>query len=123
MKRQLAGASQMQLKRLAPAKAPELRRVSRGEPVCENQSVLAGGSAETRCAMSYVFKPSELRPAPRLADCWKSAGAEPSLEEILADPVLHLVMRRDGVSLAELRNIIAAAQARRREASPCRCPV
>jgi hypothetical protein len=43
---------------------------------------------------------------------WTRAGAEPSLAEILADPIVHLVMRRDGVAEIELRLVIAAAQAR-----------
>jgi hypothetical protein len=50
------------------------------------------------------------------------AGAEPALEELLADPVLHLVMRRDGVSPGELRAVIAAARARRRARNSCLCP-
>jgi hypothetical protein len=74
--------------------------------------------------MSHRFSLSELWRRSRGArppDCWVRGGAEPALEELLADPVLHLVMRRDRVSLAELRGIIVAAQVRRREASPCQC--
>jgi hypothetical protein len=55
-------------------------------------------------------------------DHWTRAGAEPALEELLADPVLHLVMRRDGVSPGELRAVIAAARARRRARTSCPCP-
>jgi hypothetical protein len=43
---------------------------------------------------------------------WREAGREPSLREALADPLVHLVMRRDGVSLAELEAVVAHAQAR-----------
>jgi hypothetical protein len=70
----------------------------------------------TRCAVAS--------PARRASDGdrWTGAGAEPALEELLADPVLHLVMRRDGVSPAELRAVIAAARARRRARNSCLCP-
>lgn len=42
---------------------------------------------------------------------WERAGTEPALADVLADPLVHLVLRRDGVSLAELRAVIARAQA------------
>ena len=37
---------------------------------------------------------------------------EPSLQELLADPCLHALMRRDGVDMICLLNMIAVAQAR-----------
>jgi|688.fasta_scaffold771537_1 hypothetical protein len=43
------------------------------------------------------------------ADC--SAG-EPMLDELLADPVLHAILRRDGLSLGDLEAAIAVARAR-----------
>jgi hypothetical protein len=50
---------------------------------------------------------------------------EPALVDLLADPVVHLVMRRDGVSMTELCNHIATARARlglaRFGEGPCRC--
>ena len=56
---------------------------------------------------------------------WLEAGKEPALTELLADPVLHLVMRRDGIAMAELCNHIATARARlglaRFGEGPCRC--
>jgi hypothetical protein len=56
---------------------------------------------------------------------WLEAGLEPALVDLLADPVVHLVMRRDGVSMTELCNHIAAARARlgfaRFGEGPCRC--
>jgi hypothetical protein len=56
------------------------------------------------------------------ARAWSVAGQEPALGEILADPLVHLVMRRDGVSRAELERVIARAQAKlRREPCCCRC--
>lgn len=51
---------------------------------------------------------------------WLEPGAEPALTELLADPVLHLVMRRDGVSMTELCNHISRARVRLGFA-PCRC--
>ena len=56
---------------------------------------------------------------------WLEAGREPILVDVLADPLVHLVMRRDGVSMKELCNHIAAARARLGFAhfgeGPCRC--
>jgi hypothetical protein len=55
--------------------------------------------------MSYVGSGLGRRAA------WVEAGVEPSLADILADPLLHLVMRRDGVTQAALASVIAAARA------------
>lgn len=56
---------------------------------------------------------------------WLEAGREPALVDLLADPLVHLVMRRDGVSIKELCNHIACAQTRlgfgRFGDGPCRC--
>jgi hypothetical protein len=41
--------------------------------------------------------------------CW-SGNDEPRLDEVLADPLVHLVMVRDGVVMAELRAVVARAQ-------------
>jgi hypothetical protein len=51
---------------------------------------------------------------------WRKAGEEPDLAEVLADPLVHLVMRRDGISLAQLQSVIARARAALR-AGLCRC--
>jgi hypothetical protein len=51
---------------------------------------------------------------------WRKAGEEPDLAEVLADPLVHLVMRRDGVSLAQLQSVITHARAALR-AGICRC--
>jgi hypothetical protein len=37
---------------------------------------------------------------------------EPSLQDLLADPCLHAVMRRDGVDMICLLNMIAVARLR-----------
>lgn len=56
---------------------------------------------------------------------WLETGQEPPLAELLADPVTHLVMRRDGVGMTELCNHVAVARARlgfaRFSEGPCRC--
>jgi hypothetical protein len=41
-----------------------------------------------------------------------NAGEEPALFDLLADPVTHAVMRRDGVTLADLCTIIKTARHR-----------
>jgi hypothetical protein len=37
---------------------------------------------------------------------------EPALGELLGDPILHAVLRRDGLSLGDLEAAIAGARAR-----------
>lgn len=51
---------------------------------------------------------------------WTGAGEEPNLAEVLADPVVHAVMRRDGVTFVQLHRVITRAQAMLR-VTPCRC--
>jgi hypothetical protein len=51
---------------------------------------------------------------------WTAAGMEPALAEVQADPMVHLVMRRDGVSPCGLRRVVAAARAALRR-DPCPC--
>ncbi len=48
--------------------------------------------------------------SPRPLDGDYAEGSEPSLAEILADPILHAVMNRDGVTMDELNNHIGQAQ-------------
>jgi hypothetical protein len=56
---------------------------------------------------------------------WLSPGEEPVLSDLLADPVVHAVMHRDGVTTRELCNHIASARARLGfdpvGVGPCRC--
>ena len=40
------------------------------------------------------------------------ATGEPELGELLDDPILHAVLRRDGISLGDLHAAIARARAR-----------
>jgi hypothetical protein len=46
-----------------------------------------------------------------MAHDYRQAGAEPSLQEILVDPIVHLVMRSDRIAMADL---IRALEARDR---------
>ena len=39
-------------------------------------------------------------------------GREPQLDEMLSDPVVRLVMARDGVTLDDMRNVVSAARSR-----------
>jgi hypothetical protein len=48
------------------------------------------------------------------AQCFRKGGVEPTLEEVLSDPIVQLVARSDGLSPAELRQVIAACQLGRR---------
>ncbi len=48
----------------------------------------------------------------RTTRAWSTAGTEPALADVLTDPLVHAVMRRDGVSVAKLRRVIADARAR-----------
>lgn len=43
---------------------------------------------------------------------WRTAGVEPSLDELLADEVMEQVMRSAGLSAGDLRTLIAAAAER-----------
>ena len=43
---------------------------------------------------------------------YETAGEEPALIEVLADPLIHAVMRRDGVTIAELCSAIRTAKRR-----------
>lgn len=46
----------------------------------------------------------------RPADVWREAGIEPLLNEVLGDPLVRQVMRRDGVTFGDLVGVIAQAQ-------------
>ncbi len=53
---------------------------------------------------------------------WSTGGCEPRLEDVLADPIVRQLMRRDGVEPAELRALIARVRARERvTTSDCLC--
>ena len=56
-------------------------------------------------------------------EAWGKAGAEPRLADLLADPVVHLVMGRDHLARADLEAAIARGQLalRRRLCGPAFC--
>ena len=63
-----------------------------------------------------LHAPSPLAAAPEpWHQAWREAGKEPSLREVLADPLVHLVMRRDGVTLAQLEALLGRAKERAKE--------
>lgn len=43
---------------------------------------------------------------------WSEPGVEPALEEILSDPIVRLVMRRDHIARADVLAAVYAARAR-----------
>jgi hypothetical protein len=43
----------------------------------------------------------------RRREPWREAGDEPGLGDVLADPLIHLVMKRDGLLRADLEAAIA----------------
>jgi hypothetical protein len=43
---------------------------------------------------------------------WTAAGEEPALNEILYDPIVELVMRRDRISRGEVLRAVHTARAR-----------
>jgi len=48
----------------------------------------------------------------KLGEWNRRLTGEPSLQDLLADPCLHAVMRRDGVDMICLLNMIAVARLR-----------
>jgi len=108
----------MRLKRLAPPGLWSCGGLQETKPVFAMTGPLRGPQ-ETRCDMSRYCIPF---PAPLgAARNWLEAGAEPALDDVLADPLVHLVMRRDGVSPAQLGAVVAAARARLGGGRCCRC--
>jgi hypothetical protein len=53
---------------------------------------------------------------------WAEAGVEPKIDDMLADPLVRAVMRHDRVSTEELRGMLEALRARRREMPTKRPP-
>jgi hypothetical protein len=41
---------------------------------------------------------------------WSRAGVEPSLDDLITDPIVRLVMRRDNVTSADLLRMMARAR-------------
>jgi hypothetical protein len=58
-------------------------------------------------------RPFELPPVPLCErQPYGTAGMESDLCEMLSDPLVHLVMRRDGVSPAALKAVVVRARAK-----------
>jgi hypothetical protein len=67
-------------------------------------------------------QPAEIRVAGRLgpavgaraarASAYYHGGLEPSLDEVMADPIVHSLMNRDGVALDSLTDLIAEVRGR-----------
>ena len=47
---------------------------------------------------------------------WAKAGVEPKLDDMIADPLVRVIMRHDGVTTEELRGMLEALRAHVREA-------
>ncbi|MBI3706511.1 MAG: hypothetical protein HY246_02310 [Proteobacteria bacterium] len=58
-----------------------------------------------------------MRRNPRSERAKGRKGQEPTLAELLDDPIIQAVMARDGVERAKLDDLIAAVQARLRRAA------
>lgn len=43
---------------------------------------------------------------------WTTAGAEPALEDVLADPIVALVMRCDGIATPDVLRAVRTARRR-----------
>ncbi len=61
--------------------------------------------------------PSRIDAWPR-SDSWSEAGREPRIEDLMADPIVHLVMRRDGLTANQVWHWIFQAQRRLRQPKP-----
>jgi hypothetical protein len=52
---------------------------------------------------SSSAEPGDVPRQPRPQHRYACAGIEPSIEEMLADPIVHLVMARDGITEQDVR--------------------
>ena len=62
--------------------------------------------------MTREFTWPEVPSALHEAQPWSKPGIEPTLSEMLADPLVQALMRRDGVSRSALESVIAQVQDR-----------
>ena len=46
-----------------------------------------------------------------MSELWRRGGVEPTVEELLADPIVGLLMRHDRIDETELRRALARAGA------------
>ena len=52
---------------------------------------------------------------------WSEAGTEPRLADLLADPIVHLVMARDHLSRADVESAVAFGRRQMRSRLCSRC--
>ena len=71
-------------------------------------------------AIRAIRRHSSSQPQSVRDEIWP-AGTEPTLREMFADPLVHLVMRRDGVTPEMLAGFIAEGRARLRRDLCWRC--
>jgi hypothetical protein len=57
------------------------------------------------------------RPQPKKPS-WREPGIEPRLADVMADPLVRLLMRRDGVTFVDMTLIIERARSRLRTDPP-----
>jgi hypothetical protein len=53
-----------------------------------------------------------------MATDWGRPGVEPQVEEIVHDPIVQLIMRRDRLTVAQIMATVTRARARLRSAPP-----
>lgn len=92
LRHQLAGALQMRLKRLAFR--PAGTRLLEVKTMTHSKPVSTGPLAVSR----------------RATDPWRHG--EPSLADVMSDPIVHLLMRRDGLVAEQVWPVVREAQAR-----------
>lgn len=61
-------------------------------------------------ARQIGMRPGHPRPRPTRKELYAEGGVEPKLEDLLNDPLTEAVMRRDGVSVANLRELIRSTR-------------
>ena len=62
----------------------------------------------------WMRSPPVMSKAPEVVEsAYARAGTEPSLEEVLSDPVVQLIMRADHLKPAEVRRLLEATQRER----------
>ena len=62
----------------------------------------------------WMKAPPAMPEAPEvLESAYARAGEEPSLEEVLSDPVIHLIMRADHLEPAEVRRLLEVLRSKR----------
>jgi hypothetical protein len=83
------------------------RRGDQGSiPSSSERSRSAGVDEKGHPAMATAIPVQEQHAVTSSADIWRGAGIEPRLDEMLDDPVVQLVLRRDGLTAADVRRVV-----------------